>query len=118
VAEYNALVIGLQLAQEVGIQYLEAFGDSALIVNEVKGEFEVCHEDLIPYHEAAIKLANSFEGFYISYVFRRHNTEADALASLAISLASSFDIDYHVTVSTRRLLFPKHNLEIQEVHNA
>ena len=74
VAEYNALVIGLQLAQEVGIQYLEAFGDSALIVNQVKGGFEVRHKDLIPYHEAAIKLANSFEGFYISHVFRRHNT--------------------------------------------
>jgi len=37
VAEYNALLIGLQLAQEFGIQYLEAFGDSALIIKQVRG---------------------------------------------------------------------------------
>jgi len=35
---------------------------------------------------------------------------------LATSLASSLDVDYHVTVSARRLLFPKHNLEMSEVH--
>jgi len=36
--------------------YLEAYGDFKLIVNQVKGAYEVCHEDLIPYHHAAIKL--------------------------------------------------------------
>ena len=50
----------------MGIQYLEAYGDSKLIVNQVKGEYEVRHEELIPYHHAAIKLADSFDGFYIS----------------------------------------------------
>ncbi|MFW5439032.1 reverse transcriptase-like protein, partial [Paenibacillus apiarius] len=36
VAEYNALLIGLQLAEEIGIQQLEAYGDSKLIVNQVE----------------------------------------------------------------------------------
>jgi len=44
VAEYNALLIGLQLAHEMGVRYLEAYGDSKLIVNQVKGEYEVRHE--------------------------------------------------------------------------
>ena len=52
----------------MGVPYLEAYGDSKLIINQVKGEYEVCHEDLIPYYHAAIKLANSFDGFYISHV--------------------------------------------------
>ena len=60
VAEYNALLIGMQLAQELGVKYLEAYGDSQLIVNQVRGEYEVRNEDLIPYHEAAIKLAEKF----------------------------------------------------------
>ena len=47
VAEYNALLIGLHLAHEMGIRYLEAYGDSKLIVNQVKGEYEVWHEDLV-----------------------------------------------------------------------
>jgi len=55
VTEYNALLIGLQLAQEMGVRYLEAYGDSKLIVNQVKGEYEVRHEDLVSYHHAVIK---------------------------------------------------------------
>ena len=38
IAEYNALLIGLQLAQQMGIRYLETYGDSKLIINQVKGE--------------------------------------------------------------------------------
>ena len=63
VAEYNALLIDFQLAHEMGVRYLEAYGDSKLIVCQVKGEYEVRHEDLVPYHHAVIKMANSFDGF-------------------------------------------------------
>jgi len=52
-AEYNALLIALQLAQRMGVEYLEAYGDSKLTINQVKGEYKVRHEDLIPYHHAA-----------------------------------------------------------------
>ena len=37
VAEYNALLISLQLAHKMVVRYLEAYGDSKLIVNKVKG---------------------------------------------------------------------------------
>jgi len=47
----------------MGVEYLEAYSDSKLIINQVKGDYEVRHKDLIPYHHAAIKLANSFDGF-------------------------------------------------------
>jgi len=36
VVKYNTLIIGLQLAYEIGVRYLEAYGDSKLIVNQVK----------------------------------------------------------------------------------
>jgi len=58
VAEYNALLIGLQLAHEMRVRYLEAYGDSNLIVNQVKVEYEVWHEDLVPYHHAVTEMAN------------------------------------------------------------
>ena len=41
IAEYNALLIGLQLTHEMGVRYVEAYGDSKLIVNQVKREYEV-----------------------------------------------------------------------------
>jgi len=58
-----------------------------LIVNQVKMEYEIRHEDLILYHHAAFKLADSFDGFYISHVSRLLKTKADALAALATTLA-------------------------------
>jgi len=70
VAEYNVLLICLQLAQQIGVQYLEVYGDSKLIVNQIKGEYEIRHEDLIPYHHVAIQLANTFDGFYINHLSR------------------------------------------------
>jgi len=70
VAEYNAMLISLQIANEMGVQYVEAYGDSKLIVNQVKGEYEVQHEDLVPYYHTVIRMANSFDGFYIGHVSR------------------------------------------------
>jgi len=116
VAKYNALLIGLQLAQEMGERYLQAYGDSKLIVNQVKGEYEVRHEDLVPYHHAIIEKANLFDGFYIGHVSRFQNTKADALAALAATLALLIDTTYHLTIATRRLVCPKQMLETNEVH--
>ncbi|XP_020262909.1 uncharacterized protein LOC109838892 [Asparagus officinalis] len=87
VAEYNALIISLQLAKVMGAKYLKVHSDSKLIVNQIKGEYEVRHNDLMPYHKVATKLAQSFEGFYISYITHLKITHAKALASLAATLA-------------------------------
>ena len=116
VAKYNALLIGLQLAHEMGVRYLEAYGDSKLIVNQVKGEYEVRHEDLVPYYHAVIKMANSFGGIYLDHVSWFQNIKADILAALAATLALPIDTTYHFTVATRRPVCPKHMLETNEVH--
>ena len=100
----------------MGVQYLEAYGDSKLIVNQFKGEYEVNYEDLIPYHHATIKLTNSFDGFYISHVSHLHNTKADALATLTAKLTLPADTTYRLTVATRHLFCLKYGLEISEVY--
>ena len=116
VANYNVLLIGLQLAQQMGVRYLKTYGNSKLIINQVKGEYEIYHEDLIPYHHAATRLANSFDGFYISHMSRLLNTKADALVTLDVTLALPADTIYHLTVATRHLFYLKYNLEVSEVH--
>ena len=87
-----------------------------MIINQVKGEYEVRHEDLIPYHHVAIKLANLFNGFYSSHVSHLLNTKADALAVLAATLALPADTTYRLTMATRHLFCLKYDLEISEVH--
>jgi len=61
VAEYNALLIGMQIVDEIGVKNLKAYGDSKLIVNQIRGEYEVRLEDLVPYHNATIHMAESSE---------------------------------------------------------
>jgi len=100
----------------MGVRHLEVYCDSKLIVNQVKGEYKVRHEDLVPYHLAVIKMANSFDSFYIGHVSRFQNTKADALAALAATLALSIDATYHPLVAARRLFCPKHVLKTNEVH--
>ena len=104
VAEYNALLIGLSFAKELGVEYLEAFGDSQLIVKQVQGEYEVRNQDLIPYHKVVVEMAESFEGFFIEYIPRLQNTYADALAALAVSLAQPPETEQFITVRTHQLL--------------
>ena len=52
-AEYQALIIGLELTLESGITMLEAFGDSQLIVNQMNQEYEIRKPDLLPYYNKA-----------------------------------------------------------------
>ena len=84
----------------------------------IKSRDEVRHEDLISYHHAAIKLANTFEGFYISHVFRLYNARANALAVFVATLTLPVDTSYCLMIVTRHLFCPKYNLEVSEVHTA
>ncbi|XXG88408.1 hypothetical protein AAC387_Pa12g0619 [Persea americana] len=52
-AEYQALIIGLELALESGITMLEAFGDSQPIVNQMNQKYEIRKPDLLPYYNKA-----------------------------------------------------------------
>jgi len=47
---YNALLIGMQLVEDIAVKNLEAYSNLKLILNLVRGEYEVRHEDLVPYH--------------------------------------------------------------------
>ena len=68
--EYNVLLIKMQLAKEIGVRHLEAYGDSKFIVNQVREEYEVQYEDLVPYHNTTISMAE-FKSFYIIHVPRQ-----------------------------------------------
>ena len=64
---------------------LEVYSNSKLIVNQIRREYEVRHENLVPYHNATIHMAEKFRNFYIDHVSCRQNTHPDVLESLAPS---------------------------------
>ncbi|XP_074266119.1 uncharacterized protein LOC141588585 [Silene latifolia] len=86
-AEYQALILGLQMAIEIGVRDMDIYGDAKLVVNQVLGEFEVKKEDLIPYHQQALQLLNQLDDIHVGHVPRSANKLADALANLAATLA-------------------------------
>jgi hypothetical protein len=49
VAEYQALIAGLQMALDMKISYLEVYGDSKLVINQLLTHYEVKNEGLVPY---------------------------------------------------------------------
>jgi len=109
ISEYNALLIGMQLTEEIGVKNLKVYGDSKLIANQVHGEYEVRHEDLVPYHNATIIIAEKFENFYIDHVPRQQN--AHALAFIVTLLALLAGTTEKVLVYSHDLYCCKFSLE-------
>ncbi|KAM2220843.1 hypothetical protein ACFX1S_019993 [Malus domestica] len=73
VAEYQALIIGLQMAINMEITALEIYGDSKLIINQLLIEYEVRKDDLVPYFRLAMQLLQRFEAVTLEHVPRKEN---------------------------------------------
>jgi ribonuclease HI len=83
VAEYSAIIRGLEEARGLGAEEVAARLDSELIVKQVKGEYKVKHEGLKPLFQKLTTLINSFRKFSISHVPREENKRADKLSKEA-----------------------------------
>jgi ribonuclease HI len=85
-AEYRALVFGLEKAIELGARNVVVLSDSELMVRQMIGLYRVRSERLFPLYERAQSLCNSLESFEIRHIPRTRNQRADALAGQAIML--------------------------------
>jgi ribonuclease HI len=84
VAEYRALIEGLKLARDYGIQRIRVYMDSELVVDQVNGVSEVKKEHLREPHKGASSLVALFESIRICWVPREMNAEADQLVRDAL----------------------------------
>ncbi len=83
VAEYRALIDGLQKAQELGAKGVRALMDSELVVRQLTGRYRVKSEGLRPLYQRASGLIATFERFECRHVPREQNARADELAGKA-----------------------------------
>jgi ribonuclease HI len=79
IAEYEALILGLNTAKEMGIKGLKVFGDADLIIQQVNSTFQAKHVRLKAYRDEVWKIRDSFSIFGISYIPRDMNHLADSL---------------------------------------
>jgi ribonuclease HI len=84
VAEYRALLLGIERAAELGAVELELVGDSELVVKQVKGEYKVKDAGLRKLHAEVKRALGDFERWSIRHVRRAENAEADRLVNEAL----------------------------------
>ncbi|XP_028113660.1 uncharacterized protein LOC114311696 [Camellia sinensis] len=81
-AEYEALILGLIVAQKKGLRKLNIWGDSKLVVTQTMGDFALKEPLLAPYRTIVQRLLTQFDDVQIPYTPRTHNHFSDALATL------------------------------------
>jgi len=87
VAEYKALIAGLELAIDNGVTDIEVYMDSKLVVFQVKGEWKIKNDTLRPLAVKARRLIGRFESWSLSHVGREENSDADKLANQGMDAA-------------------------------
>ncbi|KAG9442396.1 hypothetical protein H6P81_018250 [Aristolochia fimbriata] len=86
-AEYQAVILGLGMTMEMGLNRLDIFGDSTLVIKQLLKDFKVRKDELVPYHKEAQRLLEKVLNVTLGHVPRANNSQADALAGIAASLA-------------------------------
>ena len=84
VAEYRALLLGIERAKQLGATEVDLIGDSELIVKQVRGEYRVKDAGLRPLHSAAQQALGEFSEWSLRHVKRERNADADALVNQAL----------------------------------
>ena len=87
VAEYRALLLGLQRARDLGATEVEAVNDSELIAKQVNGQYKVKHADMKPLHAEALAALQGFDRWAVRTVRREQNAHADARVNAALDAA-------------------------------
>ena len=87
VAEYTGLVLGLAEATNRGIQHLVVKGDSKLVIEQMKGKFQVKAPNLVPLYRQAKHYLASFITIDFIHVYRNENKRADELSNQGLVTA-------------------------------
>jgi ribonuclease HI len=84
VAEYKALLRGIELAGEQGAAELELIGDSELVVRQVEGRYKVKNAGMKELHTEVKRALGNFDTWSIRHVRRENNADADRLVNQAL----------------------------------
>ena len=84
VAEYRAVLLGLELARELGASEVEVVNDSELVAKQIAGEYKVKHAGLKPLFLDAMRALREFDSWRVRSVRRESNERADQLVNEAL----------------------------------
>nr|GEW28385.1 reverse transcriptase domain-containing protein [Tanacetum cinerariifolium] len=84
-AKNEALIVGLRIAAQMGVQNVHVSVDSKLVANQVLGMYVAKEENMIKYLDKVKSLVSGFTNFFISQVPQSKNKKADALSKIALT---------------------------------
>lgn len=81
-AEYEALIVGLQVALTMGAKDIKIFGNSQLVIKQKHGVYQTKNGKLSKYKDLTIQLLEKFESFTIGNIPQKYNQDVDALSQV------------------------------------
>jgi ribonuclease HI len=87
IAEYQAVLLGIELARALEATELELIGDSELVVRQIQGSYKVKQDHLRPLHARVLRELMDFDSWSIRHVRRDENAAADALVNSTLDSA-------------------------------
>jgi len=84
VAEYRALIAGLEAAQAFPARTVQVRADSLLVIRQLEGTWKVKHPNLRPLHAQALELLREYDAIDLAHVPREQNVDADLLVNAAL----------------------------------
>ncbi|XP_073153448.1 uncharacterized protein [Henckelia pumila] len=101
-AEYEALVIGLEVLKDLKAKNVQLIGDSQLVLRQVAGEYKCASLSLTPYFSATSQLADDFEEINFQYVPRKQNWETNELVQIASGLRLSEELIHRLVLIQKK----------------
>ncbi len=87
VAEYRAVIAGLEAARAFPSRSVQVRADSLLVIRQLEGKWKVKHANMKPLHEQARRLLDTYEHVDLAHVPREQNVDADLLVNAALDAA-------------------------------
>jgi ribonuclease HI len=87
VAEYRAVLLGIELARELGASEVELVNDSELVARQIGGQYKVKHAGLKPLFLETMRELRQFDRWKVRNVRRESNERADQLVNDALDEA-------------------------------
>ncbi|XP_024156928.1 uncharacterized protein LOC112164828 [Rosa chinensis] len=103
-AEYEALIISLEVLLELGVRDIQVRGDSLLVINQLHVEYRCSNYLLAPYLDRALELLAQFEDVDLEYIPRERNFAANELAQLATGVTLKYGVRERILKVERHTL--------------
>ncbi|KAL0451467.1 UNVERIFIED_CONTAM: Retrovirus-related Pol polyprotein from transposon gypsy [Sesamum latifolium] len=113
-AEYEALVLGLQLASEAGIKELNVCTDSQLVAMQVEGNYETRERTMVQYLEKVKELMARFDKCTVQQIPRSENERADALSKFGAMVAGVKERKITLIVKEHPIIEEKEKVQMIE----